>query len=103
MSRPVFGRDTIPEPWGPQVSTLTECQFGSHLMDDILRRCTVCFWLDPEVSRCATVGCTYPATYEVEVGPKGEGPAFTTVLRTAMFCNRHAFTGGMAIAGDHES
>jgi hypothetical protein len=96
VSRLEFGRDRIPNAWGGPEWAL-ECKPGRHLVDSSIDRCTVCGWLDPETDRCETVGCIRPADYEVEVGPKDEGPAFTTVIRSAKFCSSHAFTGGIAI------
>ena len=95
MSRLVFGRDRIPDAWEPEPRP--ECAPGHHLIDDGIRRCTVCLWLDPDIRRCETQGCILPGEYEAEVG---EGPGFTTILRSAVFCRRHAFLGGIALVPD---
>lgn len=90
-----FGRDRIPEPWEPPAE-MPECAPGAHLIDEALERCTVCGWLDPEVTRCATQGCDVPGDYKAEVASRDD-PDFTNVLQSARFCARHAFLGGIAL------
>jgi hypothetical protein len=93
VTRPVFGRDRIPEPW-PPIELPAECKPGDHLMDDILMRCTVCGWL-ADVERCATVGCIFPATYRAEVEDKtGQ------IVGTALACHRHAMLTGIGLIPD---
>lgn len=75
----------------------SECRPGQHLVDGSLERCTECGWLDPDVRRCDVDGCIYPAEYEAEVGPKGEGPEFTTIIQSGAFCDRHALLGGISL------
>lgn len=96
MSKIVFGRDRIPEAW-PAPPPVPECRPGTHLVDLQLARCTVCLWLDPSVERCATQGCEMPGEYVAEMGPASEGPAFTTILETALFCQPHALLGGLSL------
>lgn len=98
MTRPVFGRDRDPfasASWAP-AEPRTECAPGHHLVDLALERCTICGWLDPAIRRCATQGCIRPADYEVDVA-KVTDLEFTNVLRSASFCEGHAFPGGLAL------
>lgn len=96
MSKLLFGRDRIPEPWTASAATAPECKPGNHLLDQALERCTVCGWVDPETPRCATVGCPFPADYEVEV-ERTDDPDHGEVIVRESFCDRHAWLGGLAL------